>query len=409
MKNRNLYLSRLLEFKDREQVKIIAGVRRSGKSTLLALMKKHLHKSGVPDECVVHLNFESFMHRDLMDGEALWKYVMGRAKESGRLYLLLDEVQLVTDWEKCVNALRIDCNSDIYITGSNASLLATHRSSILGGRCVTINMLPLSFREFLDFAPMEDTEDAALRDFMLLRRFEEYQKHGGMPAIAGQDMASDAQIAILLDVFDAVLARDVIERNSVRDPALLRVVASFLAHNIGSTVSPKKISDYLTSHGRKTSGETIDNYLTMLTDGFLFYKAQRYDLKGKLHLRTLGKYYIVDTGMRNALLGRKETDFGHVLENIVFFELMRRNNTVSIGMQNGFEVDFVADSPGGRKYYQVAATVLDENTLKRELRPLEAIEDNYEKTLLTMDRGMSTVANGIRVVNVVDFLLGGDE
>ena len=407
MKNRDLYLSSLLDFKDREQVKVITGVRRSGKSTLLTLFKQHLQKTGVPCGNIIHLNFESLLHKDLMDGESLWKYVIDRASNAGRAYVLLDEVQLVTGWERCVNALRIDCDSDIYITGSNASLLATHRSSILGGRCVNIKMLPLSFWEYLDFNPIDEITDGAMRDFLHLRKFEEYLKFGGMPAIAGQDISSEAANANLLDVFDAVLARDVIEQNNVRDPALLRAVAMFLAFNVGSTVSPKKISDYLTSSGRKTANETIDNYLKMLTDSFLFYKAQRYDLKGKLFLKTLGKFYIVDTGIRNALIGYREADFGHVLENIVFFELMRTNNAVSIGKQNGYEVDFVADSFDNRKYYQVAASVLDENTFKRELRPLESIKDNYEKTILTMDRNFTAPINGIRVVNIVDFLLGG--
>ena len=406
MKSRDMYLSQLLEFKDKEQVKVITGVRRSGKSTLLNLFKLHLLKSGVPDENIVYLNFESLIHKDLMDEEALWKHVIERSKKTGKLYLLFDEVQLVSGWERCVNALRVDCNTDIYLTGSNASLLSTHRSTILGGRCVNLKMLPLSFKEYLDFSPIDDTDDANLRDFLCIKKFEKYLKLGGMPALAGQGLSSEASYTALLDVFDAVLARDVIEQNNVRDPALLRSVAIFLTHNIGSTVSPKKISDYLISSGRKTSGETIDNYLTMLTDAFLFYKAQRYDLKGKLHLKTLGKYYIVDIGIRNALIGHREADFGHVLENIIFFELLRRNINVSIGKQNGYEVDFVADSYNSRKYYQVTATILDESTLKRELRPLEAIKDHYEKIILTMDRNFTASIGGIRVVNIVDFLLG---
>jgi len=417
MINRDLYLSQLLNFKDREQVKVITGVRRCGKSTLLELFKRHLRESGVPDERIIHINFESAEYEHLKQGRTMWEYIRERTNKTDMTYILMDEIQLVSEWEMYVNSLRIDCKSDIYVTGSNASLLATHRSRILGGRCAGIKILPLSFKEYLNFNPIEDMVSPNMRQFEIYRKFDDYIRFGGMPSISGQGTPEAVIDTTLLDIFDAIIARDVIERNVVRDPALLRAVATFLVDNIGSTVSPKKISDYLTSNGRKTTSETIDNYLTMLEDAFLFYGVKRYDLKGKMHLKTLGKYYIVDIGMRNALLGLRHiettpvigvgypADYGHILENIVYFELLRRNDRVSIGKQDGYEVDFVADSYNDRKYYQVAATALGGELLQRELRPLEAIHDNYEKTILTMDRNPFLSFNGIKTVNIIDFLL----
>jgi len=412
-------MSRLLELKDKEQVKVITGVRRCGKSTLLELFKAHLRESGVLDERVIHIRFDTAEFDRLLDGRVMWEYIHERVNNRDLTYILLDEIQLVSNWERYVNSLRIDCKSDIYITGSNASPLATHRSSILGGRCVGVRMLPLSFREYLDFNPIEDTIDLDMRQLKTDRKFDEYLNNGGMPSVAVAGVPKATMKATLLDIFDAVIARDVIERNVVRDPSLLRAVAMFLIDNVGNVISPNKISDYLTSGGRKTTSETIDNYLTMLEDAFLFYGVRRYDLKGKLHLKTLGKYYVVDIGMRNALLGLKDimttptmgvgypVDYGHVLENIVYFELLRRYDSVSIGKQNGHEVDFVVDSHDDRKYYQVAATVMDGEALKRELRPLEAIRDNYEKTILTMDSRnlIMPPRNGIKVINIIDFLL----
>jgi len=419
MKNRDFYMSQLMDFKDREQVKVITGVRRCGKSTLLELFKKRLHDDGVTNDRIIHISFDTAEYDRLLDGRAMWEYIRERANKTIRTYILLDEVQLVSNWERYVNSLRIDCYSDIYITGSNASLLATRRSSILGGRCASVMMYPLSFKEYLDFNVIEDTDDPDVRQTLIDRKFGEYLQFGGMPTIAGAGMSDAAVKTTLLDIYDAVISRDVIEKNSVRDPTLLRAVAAYLSDNIGCISSPKKISDYLTSGGKKTTSETIDNYLSMLEDSFLFYGVKRYDLKGKQYLRTLGKYYIVDTGVRNALLGFNgsgatpvlgagyPSGYGFALENIVYFELLRRNGSVAIGKQNGYEVDFVTDSFDDRKYYQVTATLMDAEMFQREMRPLEAIRDNYEKTILTMDnkRFITQPRNGIKIVNIIDFLL----
>jgi len=399
-------MGQLLDFKDKDVVKVITGVRRCGKSTLLELFKLHLKGCGIPDERIVHINFDTAKYDYLLDGKAMWEYIHERVSQTETTYILLDEIQLVSEWEYYVNSLRIDCKSDIYVTGSNADLLATHRSARLAGRCVSIKMLPLSFKEYLLFNPIEETNSRVERDYFHKEKFEDYRRYGGMP-FAAQAVKSEPIIApYLLDIFDAVMSRDVIERNAVADPALLRTIAGFLVDNISGTVSTKKISGYLTSIGRKADSDVIDNYLNMLVDAFLFYGVKRYDIKGKLNLETLGKYYFVDTGMRNALLGYRETDYGHVLENIVYFELLRRYERVYIGKQNGYEVDFVVDSFNDRKYYQVAAAVMDETTFQRERRPLEDISDNYEKVILTMDnRDSIPQRNGIKLVNIIDFLL----
>ena len=393
-------MEKLLKYKDKEFIKVITGMRRCGKSMLLELFKRRLHETGVPDQRIIHMNFESLRYDGIKDYMALHKHIMEQVKPDGKIYILLDEIQEVQEWERCVNSLRVDCDCDIYVTGSNTYILDSELSTLLTGRYVTIRMLPLSFAEYLDF------NNIASREYpTLILAFDEYLKYGAMPMITELEKSEYIVTPILADIYDGIILKDVLMYNAVRDSALLRSVAVFVMDNIGSIVSPKKISDTLTSHGRKTNSETIDNYLQMLENAFLIYKANRFDLKGKQHLKTLNKYYLADMGIRNAILGYKDTDYGHILENIVYFELLRRSTVVSIGKYNGYEVDFVAETPGDRKYYQVAATVLDETTLMRELRPLEAIRDNYEKTILTMDRNFIKSKNGVKLVNIIEFLL----
>jgi predicted AAA+ superfamily ATPase len=398
-------MSRLLAYKDKSLIKVITGMRRSGKSVLLELFKRHLRENGVSDERIVHMNFESLRYAEIKDYMDLYKYIMDKIDPNSRTYILLDEIQQVTDWEKCVNSLRVDCDADIYITGSNAYLLSSELSTLLSGRYVTIKMLPLSFKEFLDFNEASVADGAKTSTGLITEKFDEYLKYGAMPLISELDKSEPTITAVLTDVYDTVILKDVIYRNAVKDTALLENVVRFVIDNIGSIISPKRISDFLNSEGKKTTSETIDNYLKMLESAFIVYRAKRFDLKGKQYLKTLNKYYVVDTGIRNALLGFRDVDYGHILENIVYFELLRRNDDVCIGKYNGYEVDFVAESPDDKKYYQVAATILDETTAQREFRPLEAIKDNYEKTVLTMDRNFIKSKNGIKVMNIIDFLL----
>ncbi|MCL2105688.1 MAG: ATP-binding protein [Oscillospiraceae bacterium] len=398
MKNRDTYLNRLIELKDKSLIKVITGVRRCGKSSLLDLYTEYLLSHGVAPAAVVRMNFESLEFDAVRDYRQLNEYILRHIPDAPKTYVLLDEVQMVGEWERAVNSLRLDQRLDIYITGSNGHLLSSELSSLLAGRYIEIHMLPLSFREFLDFNAYSTAGD-------LQGYFNEYVEHGGLPGITELREHESAIRPYIAGIYSTIVMKDVIQRNEVRDPALLESVVRFMAGNVGSLVTSKKISDYLTSAGRKTSSETIDNYLRMLINAYVLYRAGRYDLKGKQQLKTQGKYYIVDTGIRGELVGRRGQDYGFVLENIVYFELLRRGFDVKIGSLAGQEVDFIATRPGQAVYYQVTATMLAEETRERELRPLRAIADNYEKVVLSMDRTPMADFDGIRSVNLISFLL----
>jgi predicted AAA+ superfamily ATPase len=402
MKKRDMHLERLLDFRDKSLVKAVTGVRRCGKSFLLDLLEEYLLSDGVPPQAIIRMNFESLDFEDIKDYKALNQYIKARIIPDTRVYVLLDEVQMVDKWEKAVNSLRLDRHLDIYITGSNAYLLASELSTLLSGRYVEIKMLPLSFKEFLDFndyAAGENVEDY----------FNAYITHGSLPGITEISDQESAISPYLNGIYNTIIMKDVILRNEVRDPALLENVVRFLADNISNPISSKKISDFLVSSGRKTSSETIDNYLRMLESAYIFYHARRYDLKGKQYLKTQGKYYIVDLGIRGELTGKHGQDYGFMLENIVYFELLRRGFEVAIGNIAGQEVDFVATKSDKTIYYQVTATMLAEETRERELRSLRAIPDNYEKIVLSMDRTPLNDYNGIHHINLLDFLLGKAE
>jgi len=399
MKNRDLYLTQLIGFKDKPLIKVITGIRRCGKSTLLSLFENHLIASGVDKDHILRMNFESFEFDEISSYKELHTYIKERLKNKNeRHYILLDEVQQVSSWEKVINSFLVDANVDIYITGSNAYLLSSELSTLLSGRYVEIKMQPLSFKEYLDFT--ETDENVNLQE-----KFNQYLKFGGLPIVVELFDNPDTIGPFLEGIYNTVLMKDVIERNGVRDATLLESILKFIAANIGSIVSTKKISDYLTSSGRKTTSDTIDNYLKMLENAFIIYKANRYDLKGKMFLKTLEKYYIVDMGIRNQLTGLRNTDYGHVLENLVYLELLRRGYEVTIGKIGPLEVDFVATKTDEKVYYQVSATILDEKTRERELRPLESISDNYPKYILTMDQSIFNDYSGIKVKNIIDFLL----
>ena len=399
LKNRDLYLNQLIQFKDKKLIKVITGLRRSGKSTLLSLFENHLITSGVDRNHIIRMNFESFEFDEITNYKELHEYINKRILDPNkRHYILLDEVQQVSSWERVINSFFVDANVDIFITGSNAYLLSSELSTLLSGRYVEIKMQPLSFKEYLEFLDSD-------KEMSLPEKFNQYLEYGGLPTIVELLDNPDTIGPFLEGIYNTVLMKDVIERNGVRDAALLESILKFIAANIGSIVSTKKISDYLTSSGRKTTSDTIDNYLKMLENAFIIYKANRYDLKGKMFLKTLEKYYIVDIGIRNRLIGLRNTDYGHVLENIVYLELLRRGYEVSIGKIGSLEVDFVASKPNEKIYYQVSATIMDEKTRERELRPLESISDNYPKYILTMDQTVFNDYSGIRVKNIIDFLL----
>lgn len=397
MIKRELYLKKIKKFQDKPLIKVITGMRRAGKSTLLNMLAEDLKEQGVRDEQIVRINFESMDFDVIRDYRQLYAYIKEKLIPEA-MYLLLDEIQQVDSWERAINSLFMEGGVDIYITGSNANMLSSDLSTLLAGRYVEIQVFPLSFQEYLLFLPQEVRANKS-------EAFENYMKYGGLPLIPSLPQENDTMEMFLAGIYNTVLMKDVIQRNAVRDPALLENIVRFLADNVGNPVSSSKVAGYLTSQGRKTAAATVDNYLQMLTKAYIFYRAQRYDIKGKMYLKTQEKYYIVDNGLRNALLDFRQGDYGHVLENIVYLELLRRGYHVAIGKVGTLEVDFVASKAERKVYYQVSASVLDDATRERELKPLEAIPDAYEKVLLTMDRTFIRDFEGIRNINIVDWLL----
>lgn len=399
MKNRDIYLNQLINFKDKSLIKVITGIRRCGKSSLLTLFEEHLLKNNVRKDEIVRINFESFEFDEINEYKQLYMYIKDKiTSKNKKHYILLDEIQQVQGWEKAVNSLLVDYNVDIYITGSNAYLLSSELATYLSGRYVEIKMQPLSFKEYLDFLNHNNDEN-------LETLFNQYLKYGGLPTVIELLDNPDTIDAFLYGIYNTVIIKDVIQRNEVRDVVLLESLIKFLASNIGSIVSIKKISDYLTSSGRKTSSITIENYIKMLENAYIIYSVKRFDLKGKQILKSLGKYYIVDTGIRNQLTGLRNTDYGHILENVVYFELLRRGYDVTIGKSDKLEIDFIATKYDEKLYIQVSASVMDENVKTRELRPLLTTQDAYPKLILTMDRLLYNDLDGVKIINIIDFLL----
>lgn len=398
MIDRNLYMNKLWAYKDTEFIKVITGIRRCGKSSLLKLLMNKLLEEN-KDNNIIYMNFESFEFDNIVNYKDMYNNIKEKIRKNEKNYILLDEVQRVIEWEKAVNALSVDFNADIYITGSNAYLLSSELSTYLSGRYIEIKMLPLSFKEFLDFTKSENNISKE-------EKFINYVKYGGMPGIITLKNEGDIYENAIKGIYNTVFMKDVIERNKLVDAILLEKILKFIMSNIGSLISAKKIADYLTSQGTKVTHNTVLNYLNMIENAYLIYKAPRYDIKGKELLKTLEKYYIVDTGIRNVILGFRNTDYGHIIENIVYFELLRRGYDVTVGKTNSLEVDFIATNSQEKKYYQVTYSLMDENVKKRELNVLKSINDNYEKTILTMDKIYdNTSEDGIKVRYLIDFLL----
>lgn len=395
---RDNYLKRMCDAKDTEFIKVITGVRRSGKSTLLLMFKDYLLNSGIKQSNIIHINFESAMYDDIKNYKDLYKYVKDIIPK-GKVYLLLDEVQNVESWEKAINSFQVDFDIDIYITGSNAYLLSSELSTLLSGRYIEIKMYPLSFKEYLKFNNYDSNN--------LDNKFNEYLKYGGLPAITLIKDNDELVLSYLNDIYNTIVKKDIIDRNNIKDTALLENIIKYLSNNIGSPISSTKISDYLCSNKivEKSNHQTIDNYLNMLEKSFIMYKADRTDIRSKSLLKTLGKYYISDIGIRNIILGFRNIDEGHLLENVVYLELLRRGYRVNIGKSNDYEVDFVAENPNEIKYFQVARSLLSEEVKMREVRSLESIDDNYEKIILTMDKTINNDYNGIKIKNLIDWLL----
>lgn len=392
MVQRKQYMEKLKNLKDKKIIKVVTGIRRCGKSTLLLLFRQYLKECGVEDSQIVSVNFEDVASEPLLDYKKLHQYVKDRLVPDKMTYVFLDEIQNVRQFEKAVDSLFIKDNVDLYITGSNATMLSGELATLLSGRYIEISMLPLSFAEYFELIG-GDKRNA----------WNAYYRNGGFPyaaAIEDEDVRKD----YIAGIYNTVLLKDIVTRKRISDIPLLESVIKFLFDNIGNIVSSKKISDSLTSYGRKTTSVTVENYINALTEAFVLYKAGRYDVKGKQYLKSLEKYYLVDISLRNLLLGDKNTDVGHILENIVYLELIRRGYAVTIGKVGDKEIDFIAETGGDKIYYQVSASILDPATFAREIEPLKKANDHYPKFILSMDE-LPMGEDGIKQVNIVNFLL----
>lgn len=431
LKTRNIYLNQLIAFQDKEPVKVITGIRRCGKSSLLKLMQEHLLNSGVKQDQIIAINFESLEFQE-MNYKELYEYVKKKIPNTKRAYLFFDELQRIERWENAINSFRVDFDCDIYISGSNSYLLSSEYSTYLSGRYVEIKMYPLSFKEFIDFhgyklkeykTPIGEKKKRAIneKDEIVEVRdlFDAYMRYGGMPGIADVGLEQDQAMTLLDGVYSTVVVRDILEREKRRglrqitDAELLRKIILFLADNIGNNTSLNSVSNTLVSenmiqnrerHG-KPATKTIASYVGALKESYMFYDVKRFDIKGKEYLRTLGKYYIVDIGLRNYLLGFRDRDRGHALENIVYFELLRRGFDVSIGKIGNLEVDFIAANANEKMYIQVTESMKNESVRKRELKPLQKIHNNYKKMVIALDKAIDDEYDGIQSVDVIEWLL----
>lgn len=393
---RTEYLNKLIAFKDKQLIKVVTGVRRCGKSTLLELYQGWLRGQGVEEEQIIFINFEDLDYEELTDYRKLYSYLKERLVEGKMTYLFLDEVHHVRDFPRVVDSLYIKQNVDIYITGSNAYMLSSEIATLISGRYVQVEMLPLSFQEY-----MESTGSMSDRGV----KYTEYLKNSSFP-YALQLKGQPREIRDYLEgIYNTIVVKDIVNRRKITDTMMLKSVLRFVFDNIGSPLSSKKIADTMTSYGRKIDSKTVEKYLNALAESYIIYQAKRYNIKGKQYLKTLEKYYVVDIGMRYMLLGSQEADAGHILENVVYLELLRRGYDVYVGKVEELEVDFVARNSRGTAYFQVALTVRDEKTLERELRPLQSIRDHYPKMILTMDDDPEAQYDGIRRVNARDWLL----
>ena len=393
---RREYMERLRGWRAKQVIKVVTGVRRCGKSFLLEMFQEWLQTQGVPAERIVSVNLEDRDNKPLRNPDALHSYIKDRLKPGEMTYVFVDEVQLCEDFPEVIDSIYIRPDADIYITGSNANLLSHEIATLLSGRYVEIKMLPLSFREFVEMRGGGERS----------RLYAEYVGKSSFP-YAGELLDTPRELEDYLEgLYNTILMKDIAQRRKIPDLLMLDSVTKFVFDSIGSELSTRKIAGALTSDGRKSDSRTIERYLDALLECFLIYKAERYDVKGKQLLKTLEKYYVVDVGLRRHLLSGRSQDVGHILENVVFLELLRRGYKVHIGKVGSLEVDFVAENANGTEYYQVAATVRDHATLERELAPFGKIRDHHPKFLLTLDEDPADNIDGIRKLNALDWLLG---
>lgn len=407
MVKRKEYLNKLIEWKDEQVIKVVTGIRRCGKSTLLMQYQDYLRENGVLDEQIISLNFEELENETLLDYKALYSYIKERLCKDRMTYIFLDEIQNVSSFEKAIDSLYVKDNTDVYITGSNSYLLSGELATLLTGRYVEISMLPLSFAEYKELS--NESEENA---------FSEYMRYGGMPYVASMSKTEEKVNTYIEGIYNTVVVKDIEDRQrrreadpdkrKINDIALLKTIAKYLSSVVGSPVSVKSVTDYLTSNGRRVSPNTVDDYMDALAESYIFYPAERFDIAGKEILKSNKKWYIVDLGIRNHILPRKNYDLGFSIENIVYFELLRRGYKVNIGKYANSEVDFVAQKNGVLTYFQVTADMTSESTFEREMTPLKNIKDNYEKIVLTLDKFSIGNYEGIKVINLIDWLLEKD-
>lgn len=395
--NRKEYLSKLISLKDKKIIKIITGVRRCGKSTLMEIFRNYLLKNGIHQDNIISINFEDYDFYDLRKPDKLYPYIKNKLDSKKQNYIFLDEIQHVEDFPRIVDSLFIKNNVDIYITGSNAYMLSSEIATLISGRYIEISMLPLSFAEYIEST--KDKKDIS-------KKYTDYIENSSFPYTLELRKQANTIKPYLDGIYNTVVVKDIAARKKITDISMLESVTRFMFDNIGNPLSMKKIADTMTSDGRKIDVKTIEKFISGLTESFILYKANRYNIKGKQYLKTLEKYYVVDIGLRYMLLGTRSTDVGHILENVIYLELLRRGYEVYVGKIDDKQVDFVAINHKGIMYFQVAATVRDEKTLKRELKPLQSINDHYPKYILTLDEDPEADYDGIRKINALDWLLG---
>lgn len=395
MIKRDAYLNQLIDFKDTNVIKVISGLRRCGKSTLFEIYKDYLIHEGVKEEAIIHINLESLVFEDLLDYKLLYRYVIDHLQDHGMNYVLLDEIQNVNYFQKVIDSLHLKKNIDLYVTGSNAYLLSGELATYLSGRYVEIKMQPLSFKEYVS---------ATSSNIELSRKYANYLRDSSFPG-ALEFSKRNKVSEYLSGIYHTILLKDVVARLNISDVFILESLLYFLFDNIGNLTSTKKIADTMTSDGRNISVHTVERYIKGLENSFIIYKVRRYDTKGKQFLKTGEKYYVADLGLRYHLLSNKEMDQGHVLENVIFLELLRRGYQVSVGKVGNIEIDFIAQKTNQLEYYQVSLTTRDTDTLQRELTPLTSINDHNPKYLLTLDDDPVLNYNGIKKINALDWLL----
>ncbi|MBS5062785.1 MAG: ATP-binding protein [Hungatella hathewayi] len=395
MIERREYLEDLISFKDKNLIKVVTGIRRCGKSTMFELYQAYLEENGVNRTQMVAVNLEDGDYRHIRNSEQLYEYVDERLDRERMNYVFLDEVQQVENFQEAVDWLYAKNYVDLYITGSNAFLLSGELATLLSGRYVEIKMLPLSFQEYVSAFP---------ENHNLVQLYRDYLSNSSFPGTLELERKQDIR-AYLEGIYNTILLKDIMMRRKIADPSMLESVVEFMFDNIGNLCSSTKIANSMTSAGRKISVPTVESYLAALSDSYILYKVGRYDIKGKQYLATGFKYYVADIGLRYYLLGTRQTDMRHILENVVYLELLRRGYEVYVGKIGGAEVDFIAVNQEGEEYYQVAQTVMTEETLQRELASLDAIRDHNPKYLLTMDFTPLTSYNGIKQINVLDWLM----